>query len=77
MKANIVVPYGASDVTAVLAANGVDFQESARVPSAFQYWQTNVKNGQIDITRVREGRYRLTVYAKGPLALIYDRSLPS
>ncbi|TCD65283.1 hypothetical protein EIP91_002845 [Steccherinum ochraceum] len=55
-RAQLSVPRGASDVTAVLAANGVDFQASAEVPSAFQYWQTNIKNGEIDLKRVREGR---------------------
>ncbi|THH29365.1 hypothetical protein EUX98_g4827 [Antrodiella citrinella] len=64
-KAKISVPQGASDVVAVLAANSVEFQASATVPSAFQYWQTDVENGEIDIQHVREGQYRLTVYAKG------------
>ncbi|KAI0735193.1 galactose mutarotase-like protein [Earliella scabrosa] len=64
-SANVHVPPGAEDVVAILSANGVHFQDSANDPSAYQYWQTDVRDGVVNIDRVKEGTYRLTVAASG------------
>ncbi|CAL1715934.1 unnamed protein product [Somion occarium] len=62
--AKVTLPEGASKPVAVLSANGVHFQDSAVVPGAYQYW-TDIKEGEISLNRVKEGTYRLTVYASG------------
>ncbi|KAI0662802.1 galactose mutarotase-like protein [Cubamyces menziesii] len=64
-SANIQVPHGATDVIAILSANGVHFQDSAADPSAYQYWVTDVRDGVVNIDRVKAGTYRLTVSASG------------
>ena len=40
-------------------------KDSANDPSAYQYWQTDVHDGVVNIDRVKEGTYRLTVAASG------------
>ncbi|KAF7320606.1 Galactose mutarotase-like protein [Mycena chlorophos] len=50
---------------AVLAANGVHFQDDAFDPTAYQYWAPLDATGRVNISRVKEGTYRLTVYADG------------
>ncbi|KAI0801290.1 galactose mutarotase-like protein [Fomes fomentarius] len=64
-SAHINVPHGAKDVVAILSASGVHFQDSAADPSAYQYWVTDVRNGVVNIDRVKAGTYRLTVSASG------------
>ncbi|KAI0825156.1 galactose mutarotase-like protein [Trametes gibbosa] len=64
-SAHVQVPHGASNVVAILSANGVHFQDSAADTSAYQYWATDVRNGVVNIDRVKAGTYRLTVSANG------------
>ncbi|KAH9849784.1 galactose mutarotase-like protein [Lenzites betulinus] len=64
-SAVVQVPDGASDVVAILSANGVHFQDSAEDISAYQYWVTDVRDGVVNIDRVKAGTYRLTVSANG------------
>ncbi|EIN10187.1 galactose mutarotase-like protein [Punctularia strigosozonata HHB-11173 SS5] len=63
-SAKVTLPKGATKPLAVLSANGVHFQDSAQVPSAYQYW-AEIVNGQVSIPRVKAGTYRLTVFANG------------
>ena len=49
---------------AVLAQNGVDFQDNAQDPSTYPYWaDIDRGTGNVEIPSVIEGTYRLTVYA--------------
>ncbi|RPD62964.1 galactose mutarotase-like protein [Lentinus tigrinus ALCF2SS1-6] len=63
-SAAVDVPHGAKDVIAILSANGVHFQDSAADSGAYQYW-TDVRDGVVDIGRVKAGTYRLTISASG------------
>ncbi|KAI0071969.1 galactose mutarotase-like protein [Panus rudis PR-1116 ss-1] len=63
-QARVVLPKGATKAVAVLSANGVHFQDSAAVPGAYQYW-ANIDNGLVSLDRVKEGSYRLTIFANG------------
>lgn len=58
------LPDGAENAIAVLARDGVDFQDNALDAGAYQYW-AEVEGGSAVIPRVRAGTYRLTVYADG------------
>ncbi|KAK8092502.1 hypothetical protein PG999_014701 [Apiospora kogelbergensis] len=65
-KARIQLPPGAKKPLAVLAHNGVDFQDNAEATTAYQYWaDINPDDGEVSIDRVKAGTYRLTVYADG------------
>lgn len=64
-KAKVSLPKGAKNAIAVLAQNGVDFQDNARDAKAYQYWGNIQPNGEVNIERVKAGKYRLTVYADG------------
>ncbi|KAI8995606.1 galactose mutarotase-like protein [Trametes punicea] len=64
-SADVQVPREATDVVAILSAIGVHFQDSAANPVAYQYFVTNVRDGTINIDRVKAGTYRLTVTGSG------------
>ncbi|KAL1951971.1 hypothetical protein VTO73DRAFT_1120 [Trametes versicolor] len=64
-SARVQVPQGATNVIAILSANGVHFQDSAADITAYQYWATDVQDGIVNIDRVKAGTYRLTVSANG------------
>lgn len=59
------LPKNAKNPIAVLAQNGVDFQDNVFDPQAYQYWAEIDESGQVSIPRVKTGTYRLTVYADG------------
>ncbi|EGY15955.1 hypothetical protein VD0002_g8341 [Verticillium dahliae] len=63
--ANIKLPRGAKRVIAVLSENKQDFQLNVFDTKSLQYWAEVGCNGKIRIPRVKEGTYRLTVYADG------------
>ncbi|KAF2181108.1 polysaccharide lyase family 4 protein [Zopfia rhizophila CBS 207.26] len=64
--AKIQLPKDASKPIAVLAQNGVDFQDNVLDTKAYQYWaDVDVRSGEVSIPRVKAGTYRLTVYADG------------
>ncbi|THV00289.1 galactose mutarotase-like protein [Dendrothele bispora CBS 962.96] len=66
LSGRVQLPEGASNAIAVLSANGVHFQDSAADPRAYQYWvPLDPGDNSFNITRVKEGTYRLTVYADG------------
>ncbi|KAK2008499.1 rhamnogalacturonate lyase [Colletotrichum eremochloae] len=64
-KLHIDLPQGATKPIAVLAQNGVDFQDNVFDTKAYQYWSDIDAEGYATIPRVKEGTYRLTVYADG------------
>ncbi|KAF3062421.1 putative rhamnogalacturonate lyase C [Daldinia childiae] len=65
-KATIELPAGAKRPLAVLAENKRDFQLNVFDQSSLQYWaDINPNTGVVEIPRVKEGTYRLTVYADG------------
>jgi rhamnogalacturonan endolyase len=64
-SAKIHLPDGATNPIAVLAASGVDFQDNTFNATAYQYWAAIDSSGRVEIDRIKEGTYRLTVYADG------------
>ena len=64
-KGRIDLPKGAKRPIAVLAQNGVDFQDNVLDTKAYQYWGDIDKKGNIEVPMVKPGTYRLTVYADG------------
>jgi rhamnogalacturonan endolyase len=64
-KGRIDLPKGAKRPIAVLAQNGVDFQDNVLDTKAYQYWGDIDRKGNIEIPMVKPGTYRLTVYADG------------
>ncbi|KAH8894154.1 polysaccharide lyase family 4 protein [Thozetella sp. PMI_491] len=64
-KAKIQLPRGAKKALAVLAQNGVDYQDNVLDTEAYQYWADVSSCGSVQIGRVKAGTYRLTVYADG------------
>jgi rhamnogalacturonan endolyase len=65
-EGEITLPKGAVKPIAILAKDGIDYQDNAQATDAFQYWaDIDVATGKVVIPRVVEGTYRLTVYAEG------------
>ena len=65
-KARVQLPKGAKRPIAVLAQNGVDFQDNVLDSTAYQYWAEIAScNGVVEIGRIKAGTYRLTIYADG------------
>ena len=65
-KAHVDLPVGAKRPIAVLAQNGVDFQDNVLDTKAYQYWaEIDTKTGNVEIPMVKEGTYRMTIYADG------------
>ena len=65
-KAQVELPEGAKRPIAVLAENKQDFQLNVFDQNSLQYWaDIDPSSGAVEIPRVKEGTYRLTVYADG------------
>ncbi|ETS84958.1 rhamnogalacturonate lyase C [Pestalotiopsis fici W106-1] len=64
-EATISVPKTAREPIAVLAENHQDFQSNTIHGDSLQYWAEISSSGEIEIPRVKEGTYRLTIYADG------------
>lgn len=65
-KATVSLPEGAASPTAVLSASGYDFQDNSQNTMAYQYWaEVDSETGEVSIDRIKEGTYRLTVFAEG------------
>ncbi|KAF2094297.1 polysaccharide lyase family 4 protein [Rhizodiscina lignyota] len=71
-KLQVKLPSEARDAIAVLAQNGVDFQDNVFDTKAFQYWAeipssktygSRSRYSEVTIPRVAAGKYRLTIYA--------------
>jgi rhamnogalacturonan endolyase len=59
------LPANAENAIAVLAMNGVWFQDNVFDTDAYQYWGEIDAQGRVTIPRVKADTYRLTVYADG------------
>ncbi|KAI1095714.1 polysaccharide lyase family 4 protein [Rostrohypoxylon terebratum] len=65
-KATIDIPKGGKRPIAVLSENKQDFQLNVFDKSSLQYWaDIDPATGTVEIPMVKEGTYRLTVYAEG------------
>lgn len=65
-KVRVRLPEGAIRPLAVLSQNKADFQDNANDTSAYQYWaDIDTNSGEVTISRVKGGTYRLTIYAEG------------
>ncbi|CAI7662789.1 hypothetical protein PCG10_005483 [Penicillium crustosum] len=65
VKGTVKLPKGAVRPIAILTVDGQYFQDNSAVPSSYQYWTDINADGSFSIDRVKEGKYRLTVYAEG------------
>lgn len=61
----ITLPAGVSNAIAVLASNGLDFQDNNFDTRSYQYWGYVGSNGAITLPRVKAGTYRLTAFGDG------------
>ncbi|KAH7318416.1 galactose mutarotase-like domain-containing protein [Stachybotrys elegans] len=64
-KLHVDLPPNAKNPIAVLAQNGVDFQDNVLDTKAYQYWANVDSEGHASIPMVKFGTYRLTIYADG------------
>jgi rhamnogalacturonan endolyase len=64
-KLTVNLPRNAKNPIAVLAQNGVDFQDNVFDTKAYQYWVEIGNDGHATIPRVKADKYRLTIYADG------------
>lgn len=64
-NAQISLPHGADKATVILSADGLDFQDNAATPNAYQYWSPVSSTGQVRIPMVVPGKYRMTIQARG------------
>ena len=64
-KLQVTLPSTAKRPIAVLAQNGIDFQDNVFDTKAYQYWADINSSGQATIPQVKAGTYRLTIYADG------------
>ncbi|KAJ5378413.1 Glycoside hydrolase-type carbohydrate-binding [Penicillium cosmopolitanum] len=65
LKGTVTLPKSAARPIAILTANGYYFQDNSAAPSAYQYWADVASDGSFNIDRIKEGSYRLTIYAEG------------
>ena len=64
-KLHVDLPEGAKNPIAVLAQNGIDFQDNVFDTKALQYWANIADDGTAEIPMVKADTYRLTIYADG------------
>ncbi|KAH7152166.1 family 4 polysaccharide lyase [Dactylonectria estremocensis] len=64
-KLKVSIPKGAEKAIAVLAQDGIDFQDNVFDTKAYQYWADIDTKGYASIPMVKAGTYRLTIYADG------------
>lgn len=65
VKGQIELPRGAINPVAVLTVDGQYFQDNSVNASSHQYCTDSDTRGRFAIDRIKEGKYRLTVYADG------------
>ncbi|PKS08728.1 hypothetical protein jhhlp_004781 [Lomentospora prolificans] len=65
LKLKVSLPKNAKKPIAVLAQEGVDFQDNNVDTKAYQYWVDIDADGTATIPMVKAGKYRLTIYAAG------------
>lgn len=64
-KLHVDLPENAKNPLAILAQNGIDYQDNVYDTSAYQYWTDIDADGYATIPMVKAGTYRLTIYADG------------
>ncbi|CCO29156.1 putative rhamnogalacturonate lyase B OS=Aspergillus terreus (strain NIH 2624 / FGSC A1156) GN=rglB PE=3 SV=1 [Rhizoctonia solani AG-1 IB] len=62
---SVSIPAEAERTIAILSVDGLDPQDNAQDTTAYQYWGDVSNSGSLTIPRVKEGTYRLTIYADG------------
>lgn len=65
VQGKIKLPKGATRPIAVLTVDGQYFQDNSVNSSSYQYWAEIDDSGHFNVDHVKEGPYRLTVYADG------------
>lgn len=65
VEGRIKLPKGAVNPVAALTVDGQYFQDNSVDASSHQYWTDIDHRGEFSIDRVKEAKYRLTVYAEG------------
>ncbi|KAH9887127.1 polysaccharide lyase family 4 protein [Xylariomycetidae sp. FL2044] len=66
VELQVELPENAKNAVAILAQNGVDFQDNVFDTRAYQYWAEIDDTGHASIPRVKaDSSYRLTIYAEG------------
>jgi rhamnogalacturonan endolyase len=70
VEVDVKLPKDAKNAIAILSADGVDFQDNVENVKAYQYWEEVDSSGRANIGKVKEGMYRLTVYADGVCILL-------
>ncbi|KAJ5126469.1 hypothetical protein N7448_007248, partial [Penicillium atrosanguineum] len=65
LEGTLKLPKDAVRPIAILTVNGFDFQDNSAVPDSHQYWADIASDGTFKIDRIKEGKYRLSVYAEG------------
>ncbi|KAK2756699.1 hypothetical protein FQN54_005145 [Arachnomyces sp. PD_36] len=65
VEGHVVLPDDAENPIAVLTVDGEYFQDNSVDWTSAQYWAELDESGSFSIDRVKEGAYRLTVYADG------------
>ncbi|PWY91707.1 rhamnogalacturonate lyase B [Aspergillus sclerotioniger CBS 115572] len=65
VQGQINLPEGATRPVAVLTVDGQYFQDNSVNASSYQYWAEIDATGRFNVDHVKEGVYRLTVYADG------------
>ncbi|KAI9932325.1 hypothetical protein ASPWEDRAFT_68167 [Aspergillus wentii DTO 134E9] len=62
---HIDLPDGAVNPIAILTVDGQYWQDNSIDASSHQYWTDIATDGTFHINRIKQGKYRLTVYAEG------------
>lgn len=65
VKGTVKLPRAAIRPVAVLTADGLYFQDNSAAAHDYQYWVEIDHDGRFTVDRVREGKYRLTIFADG------------
>lgn len=65
LRGLVKIPKSAIRPIAILTADGYYFQDNSAASGAYQYWAEIDSDGSFIMDRVKEGNYRLTIYAEG------------
>ncbi|KAJ5100105.1 Glycoside hydrolase-type carbohydrate-binding [Penicillium argentinense] len=65
LEGKVKLPKSATRPVAILTVDGYYFQDNSAVSNSYQYWAEMNSDGSFNIDRVKEGKYRLTIYAEG------------
>ncbi|KAE8422185.1 putative rhamnogalacturonate lyase B [Aspergillus pseudocaelatus] len=65
VQGQVKLPKGSKRPIAILTVNGQYFQDNSVEASSHQYWAEMGQDGTFQLDHVKEGKYRLTVFADG------------